>query len=129
VTTPSRPEGGLTYAAPVLVVKDLARTLAFYRERLGFEVEFSYEDFYASVWRDGCRIHLTCGTPAPRGDTSVPQHERLDVCLGVRGAEALAAGVVAAGLALAVPLRRMPYGVEFYVRDPDGYVLGFIEPA
>ena len=21
----------------------------------------------------------------------------------------------------------MPYGVEFYVRDPDGYVLGFIQ--
>jgi hypothetical protein len=28
-----------------------------------------------------------------------------------------------------VPLRRMPYGVELYVRDPDGYVLGFVEPA
>jgi hypothetical protein len=28
-----------------------------------------------------------------------------------------------------VPLRSMPYGREFYVRDPDGYILGFVEPA
>jgi hypothetical protein len=23
----------------------------------------------------------------------------------------------------------MPYGTEFYVRDPDGYILGFVQPA
>jgi hypothetical protein len=28
-----------------------------------------------------------------------------------------------------VTLRHMPYGVEFYIRDPDGYVLGFVQPA
>ena len=32
-------------------------------------------------------------------------------------------------MTFSVPLRQMPYGVEFYVRDPDGYVLGFVEPA
>jgi hypothetical protein len=30
---------------------------------------------------------------------------------------------------LTVALRHMPYGTEFYIRDPDGYILGFIEPA
>jgi hypothetical protein len=28
-----------------------------------------------------------------------------------------------------VPLRHMPYGREFYVRDPDGYIPGFVEPT
>ena len=28
-----------------------------------------------------------------------------------------------------MPLRKMPYGTEFYVRDPDGYILGFIQSA
>jgi hypothetical protein len=23
----------------------------------------------------------------------------------------------------------MPYGKEFYVRDPDGHVLGFVQPS
>jgi hypothetical protein len=33
------------------------------------------------------------------------------------------------GADFSMPLRKMPYGTEFYVRDPDGYVLGFIQPA
>jgi hypothetical protein len=28
-----------------------------------------------------------------------------------------------------VALRKKPYGSEFYVRDPDGYILGFVQPA
>ena len=30
-----------------------------------------------------------------------------------------------------MPLRKIPYasGTQFYARDPDGYVLGFIQPA
>ena len=67
--------------------------------RLGFALEFSYEGFYASVWRQGCRLHLSCGMPTPRDQTAVEREER------------------------------MPYGTEFYVRDPDGYILGFVQPA
>ncbi len=69
----------LDHIAPVVRVKDMMRSLDFYRERLGFELEFLYEGFYGSVLRDGCHIHLQCGTPAQR--------------------------------------------------DPDGYILGFIQPA
>ena len=25
------------------------------------------------------------------------------------------------------PLREMPYGREFYIRDPDAYILGFMD--
>jgi predicted enzyme related to lactoylglutathione lyase len=25
------------------------------------------------------------------------------------------------------PLREMPYGTEFYISDPDGYIISFIE--
>ena len=53
------PLASLTYVAPVFRVTDLARSLTFYREQLGFDLEFCYENFYASVCRDGCYIHLT----------------------------------------------------------------------
>jgi predicted enzyme related to lactoylglutathione lyase len=43
--------------------------------------------------------------------------------------EALSASLAAAGVKFTVPLRPMPYGIEFYIRDPDGYILGFIQPA
>lgn len=118
----------LQYIAPVLRVTSLERSLAFY-ERLGFALEFSYEGFYASVWREGCRLHLQCGPPAPRDQATIEREERIDVCLGVDDARALYDRFVTAGVDFTVPLRQMPYGREFYVRDPDGYILGFIQPA
>ena len=41
----------------------------------------------------------------------------------------LAAGLRSAGVAFALPLRQMPYGRELYLKDPDGYILGFVQPA
>ena len=54
----------LGHIAPVFRVKDMARSLAFYRVQLGFKLEFLHENFYASVVRTGCHFHLQCGTPA-----------------------------------------------------------------
>jgi catechol 2,3-dioxygenase-like lactoylglutathione lyase family enzyme len=123
------PGPDLAYIAPVLRIGDLARSIAFYRDRLGFEVEFHYEGFYASVWRDGCRIHLNRAPPAPRDQAAFEREEYIDVCAGVHDAEELSARFGAAGVEFTVALRRMPYGIEFYVRDPDGYILAFIQPA
>ena len=115
------------YAAPVLLVTDLNRAIAYYRDKLGFAVEFNYEGFYASVMRDGCRIHLNCGAPTPRDQAAFEADEHLDVCVGVSNATTLFAGYQSAGAVFTVPLREMPYGWEFYVRDPDGYILGFVQ--
>lgn len=121
--------GSLAYIAPVLRVPDLARTLAFYREKLGFELEFCYEGFYASVCREGCHIHLQCAPPTPRDQASFERNEHIDACIVVQGAQTLWNSLASAGVTFAVPLRQMPYGIEFYVRDPNGYILGFIEPT
>ena len=118
----------LQFAAPVLRVPDLKRSLAFYRDKLGFTLEFDYEGSYASLLRDGCRLHLSCAQPIPRDQAAFERAEAIDVCLGVNDARALWEKYKAAGVAFSVSLRRMPYGVEFYVRDPDGYILGFVQP-
>lgn len=123
------PGPDLAYIAPVLRVGDLRRSLGFYRDLLGFEVEFLYEGFYASVWRDGCRIHLNRAPPALRDQAAFEREEYIDVCAGVHDAEAFSARLGAVGVEFTVPLRRMPYGIEFYVRDPDGYIFAFIQPA
>jgi catechol 2,3-dioxygenase-like lactoylglutathione lyase family enzyme len=119
----------LTYIAPVFRVADISRSLSFYRDQLGFGVDFVFEAFYAGVSRDGCHIHLKNSAPAPRDQTAFELAEHIDACLGVSGVEQLSASFVAAGVPFVVPLRRQPYGTEFYVRDPDGYVLGFVESA
>lgn len=117
----------LSYIAPVLRVSDISRSLAFYRDRLGFAVEFVYESFYAGVCRDGCHIHLKCSPPPSRDQTEFEREEHIDIYISVQSAKTLSERFAFAGVAFVVPLRLMPYGTEFYVRDPDGYVLGFIE--
>ncbi|HEY0338201.1 MAG TPA: VOC family protein, partial [Burkholderiales bacterium] len=80
----------LKYVAPVLRVADLQRSLTYYRDQLGFEVEFDYEGFYASVIRDGCRVHLNCAAPLGRDQKAFESAEHLDACFGVEDAETLA---------------------------------------
>jgi catechol 2,3-dioxygenase-like lactoylglutathione lyase family enzyme len=118
----------LKYVAPVFRVQDLERSIRFYREQLSFELDFCYENFYASVHRDGCYIHLNCASPPPRDQAAFEQAEHLDACLIVFTAEKLAAEFSASGASFSVPLRIQPYGAEFYIRDPDGYIIGFVQP-
>jgi catechol 2,3-dioxygenase-like lactoylglutathione lyase family enzyme len=119
----------LSYVAPVFRVADLARSLSYYRDRLGFEVEFNYEGFYACVLRDGCRIHLKCSDLVGRDEAAFEAAEHLDACFRVQDAQDLASRFASAGAAISLPLRTMPYGREFYVKDPDGYILGFVQPT
>jgi catechol 2,3-dioxygenase-like lactoylglutathione lyase family enzyme len=119
----------LTYVAPVLRVADLGRSLMYYRDQLGFDLEFDYEGFYASVIRDGCRGHLNCSAPWERDQKAFEAAEHLDACLGVEDAEALAKAFASSGAVFSVKLRSMPYGREFYVRDPDGYSLASFSRA
>ena len=118
----------LDYIAPVLRVRDLERAVGFYRDRLEFEVVFVYENFYAEVARDGCRIHLNCAPPAARDQAAFERDEHIDICIVVADAEVLWTGFASKGVPFSVRLRDMPYGSEFYVRDPDGYVIGFVQP-
>lgn len=122
------PHAPLSHIAPVFRVTDIARSIRFYEEQLGFELDFSYEDFYASVRRDGCYIHLKCASPMARDQAASERAEDLDACVAVTSAETLAAEFLAAGASFSVPPRTMPYGTEFYVRDPDGYIIGFVQP-
>jgi len=124
-----QPPQDLRYIAPVVRVLDLTRSLQFYRDCLRFQVEFIYETSYAEVCRDGCRIHLQCGTPAHRDQTAFEAAEHIDVCIVVRDVSQLWTELASTAVPVTVSLRQMPYGREFYVRDPDGYVLGFVEPA
>src|SRR4249920_4156329 len=95
-------QGRLTYIAPVLRVRDLKRSLAFYRDQLGFGLDFCYEDFYASVSRDGCHLHLQCANPAPRDQAAFERAELIDACVVVHNVEALASACAASGVPFAV---------------------------
>ncbi len=129
MTSPSvKAAAEITGIAPQFLVDDLSVAIAYYRDRLGFEPDFVYESFYASVSRDGFAIHLKCAAKTVADRTHKKQHEHLDAHVGVRGIESLFAELKSMGANITRSLEARPWGCkDFYVEDPDGYILCFSE--
>ena len=119
----------LAYVAPVFLVSDLDRAVLYYKQRLGFAVDFNYAGVYAGLVRDGCRLHLKRAASAGRNQGAFEAEEHIDACFAVSDASALAEQFGDAGATFTVPLRSAPYGKEFYIKDPDGHILGFVQNA
>jgi catechol 2,3-dioxygenase-like lactoylglutathione lyase family enzyme len=114
--------------APQFLVGDLEQAVAYYRDRLGFQLDFVYESFYASVSRNGFAIHLKHGAPVASDRAHRKQNEHLDAHLSVSGVRELFAELEARGADVIKPLEERPWAcVDFYVEDPDGYILCFSE--
>jgi len=113
--------------SPQLLVSDLDSSMEFYTEKLGFDVDFRYEDFYSGIIKEGCSIHLKLGNPVREERQNKRDNEDLDIVFSVQGIEYLYEEYSARSVEFTQPLRDMAYGKEFYVADPDGYILGFLE--
>jgi hypothetical protein len=48
----------LTSISPQFPVDGLDAAVSYDRDKLGFQIQFTYEAFYAAVSRDGLSIHL-----------------------------------------------------------------------
>src|ERR1041385_4022514 len=84
-----KPTAEITSLAVQFLVDDLSEAITYYRDRLGFEPDFVYESFYASVSRDGFSIHLKCAPKTVADRAHRKQNEHLDASVGVRGIEEL----------------------------------------
>jgi len=113
--------------SPQFLVTDLDRSIEFYTEQLGFDLDFRYEDFYSGVIKDGHSIHLKLGNPSMEERQSRRENEDLDVVFSVQGIEDLYQELSGKSVEFVQQLRDMAYGKEFYVADPDGYIIGFLE--
>ena len=90
--------------------------------------DFVYEGFYASVSRDGIPIHLKCAPKLEAERVLRKSEEHLDAYLAVAGVHDLYQELKQRGARIAKPLEERPWGVvDFYVEDPDGYILCFAE--
>jgi catechol 2,3-dioxygenase-like lactoylglutathione lyase family enzyme len=118
----------LTGIAPQFLVDDLRRSIEYYRQQLGFELDFVYENFYASVTRGGCAIHLKEAAKTESDRSHRRQHEHLDAFIAVTNAGALHDELQGRGAVITRPLEVRPWSArDFYVEDPDGYILCFSE--
>ena len=122
--------------SPFFIVKHVPASLAFYRDRLGFEVTFqgpSPDDiFFGIVCRGGAQILLKAVgvAPVPNYTRDVKQGiARWDAFVYVPDPDALAAEFAAREVEFFAPLEDTDDGLRgFELEDADGYVLFFGRP-
>ncbi|HMF52708.1 MAG TPA: VOC family protein [Edaphobacter sp.] len=122
-----------TEISPSFIVSNVDQTIAFYREKLGFEATFQEPDrnaFFAIIRRDGAQLLIKSErnvTPQPN-HTRHP-HMRWDAYVFAPDPDALAAEFVDHGATFSAPLKDTHDGLRgFEITDPDGYVLFFGRP-
>lgn len=113
--------------APQFFTTDLAATLTYYRDMLGFDCAGSWGDppVYAIVARDEHRIHFRLAPPpAPNPDKYAD--ELLDAYLFIEDADALYAEYAARAVEFTRTLGDTPWhSREFVLKDCDGRLLAF----
>jgi len=118
----------VTHISPQFLVEDMPTAITYYGDKLGFETDFVYESFYASVSRDGFAIHLKCAPKTADGREHREPNEHLDAYIGVSGIEVLFDELQANGARVVRPLEERPWNCkDFYVEDTDGHILCFSE--
>jgi uncharacterized glyoxalase superfamily protein PhnB len=119
---------------PNLIVRDIAKSMAFYRDVLGFAIKQSVPELepFVFVWleRDGVPVFLN--------DIKAAEHDYPDVAklppggtaalfFVITGVDAYHAAV-APKATVVMPLTTQFYGMrEFAITDPDGHLITFAE--
>jgi len=132
-TTPSPGEeslqAGTLMSTPVLHVADVDAAAAFYRDMLGFRIDFLHGSppFYGAVARDGARLHLKL-VHEPALDAEVSRREELIMAyIEAQTVRELYAEFRAAGVEIAQKLTKQAWGgTDFIIRDPDGNGIAFV---
>ena len=126
----------ITEIAPFLIVKDVTKALAFYRDSLGFEIAFqgpTPDDIFFGIVRRGAAMIMLKSVgvePMPNFTRDVGKGSaRWDAYLNVPDPDALAAEFSSRNVEFFQPLRDDGDNLRgFTVRDADGYVLFFGRP-
>jgi catechol 2,3-dioxygenase-like lactoylglutathione lyase family enzyme len=136
VTSEERREAAdrnLVSISPFFIVKDLPASVAYYRERLGFQLDFEGPEgdvYYAHVSRDGIGIMLKAVLPDV---LPIPNHTRhpwarWDAYIYTLDPDTLFAEFRERGVSFVKELSFIDDGLwGFELTDADGYVLAFFK--
>jgi len=122
--------------APFFIVNNVPAALAFYRDRLGFDITFQGPDpddiFFGIVQRDAAMLMFkdVGVNPMPNYTRNVKKGiARWDAYLHVSDPDTLAAEFLSRNIEFSVPLRDTDDGLRgFELKDANGYVLFFGRP-
>jgi catechol 2,3-dioxygenase-like lactoylglutathione lyase family enzyme len=119
----------LDAARPVLFVRNVRAAAEFYRDRLGFRVDFlhGHPPFYGSVSRDDATLHLRFVHEPVLAEDAAREEGLIMAFIEARNVKALYAEYLAAGVELAQKLTKQAWGgTDFIVRDLDGNTVAFV---
>ena len=119
----------IKHIIPQLRTTDMASSIQFYTEKLGFTVEFNYEDFYVGIRSGDHLIHLK---QVDEKDPSIPYVDEgghLHLYLQTDHVTGFAEKLKANGVDLAQDVEETAWNTrEFVIRDDQGHTLYFGEP-
>ncbi len=131
MTTPS-----IAGIAPFFIVRNVPAALAFYRDRLGFDVTFEGphpDDVFFGIVQRGAAMIIVKDVgiePTPNATRDIKQGwARWDAYVNVPDPDALAAEFISRGVKFSQPLEDTEDDLRgFELKDADGYVLFFGRP-
>jgi catechol 2,3-dioxygenase-like lactoylglutathione lyase family enzyme len=126
------PPPRLARAVPVILVGDVQASAEFFRDVLGFSIDFLHgrPAFYGSVSRDGACVHLKFVHEPVLAVNSDDREGFISAFIEVENVKALYAEYVTAGATFDQTLKKQAWGGrDFIVRDPDGNGICFVGPG
>ena len=129
-------QGEIGGASPCLIVRDVLATLAFYRDKLGFEITYRGPEpgdiFFGIVQRGRAMIMFKAVgiEPMPNHTRDIGKgNMRWDAYIYVPDPDALAGEFASGNVAFFTPLGNNTDNLRgFEIKDPDGYLLFFGRP-
>ena len=119
----------LKTVTPILFVRDVTASAAWFGDRLGFVTDFLYgtPPFYGSVSRDGVCLHLRHVHDPNFAELAAGEDALILATIEVDDVRALFEEVSKRDIDLPQTLTKQDWGgTDFHVRDPDGNVFSFV---
>jgi catechol 2,3-dioxygenase-like lactoylglutathione lyase family enzyme len=119
----------IKHIIPQLRTTDMDASIRFYTEKLGFTVEFNYEDFYAGIRAGEHLIHLKC---VDEQDPSIPfvdEGGHLHLYFQTDDVRTFAEQLKSSGVVMIEDVHNTGWNTrEFAIHDDQGHTLYFGEP-
>jgi catechol 2,3-dioxygenase-like lactoylglutathione lyase family enzyme len=116
-------------AVPILFVRDVSASAAFFQKKLGFEIDFLYgaPPFYGSVSRGETCLHLRFVRQPNFAEFAAREASLILATIEVSDVQELFEEFNERGVEFPQTPTRKPWGgTDFHVRDPDGNVISFV---
>jgi len=123
------PDIELKSIVPILSVRNVPASAAYFRDRLGFAIDFLYGDppFYGAVSRGEICLHLRFVKQPNFAELAAREVSLILASVEVSDVQRLFDEFVERGAEIAQPPTRQSWGgTDCHVSDPDGNVISFV---